>query len=133
MFPRWHIAAIGEKPYEDIVITYYTLPENADYRMFAERYAGMRCDRDAVERDLSLADAFQKKTGRMTYCGEYGVFDRAPYESKLNWMRDVTDIFNRYHIGRALWIYSGGGFHLWDWQAQKEADPEVVKIITQTW
>ena len=108
-------------------------PGDPDYAQFAKRYGGMRCGREAVERDLALADAFQKKTGRMTYCGEYGVFGRAPYESKLNWMRDVTEIFNRYHIGRALWIYLGGGFSLWDWREQKETDPEVVKIITKSW
>jgi aryl-phospho-beta-D-glucosidase BglC (GH1 family) len=118
--------------YQDFGKFHADHPNKPEYESFVQRYGGMRCDREAVERDLALADAFQRKTGRATYCGEYGVYEKAPYESKLNWMRDVTEIFNRYHIGRALWIYLGGGFSLWDWKEQKEVDPEVVKIITKT-
>ena len=103
------------------------------YERGLSRYMDMRCDRVAVKRDLDLAGAFQQKTGRTTYCGEYGVYEKATLESKLNWMRDVTEFFNQYRIGRALWNYLGGGFGLYDWRAQKETDPEVVKIITKTW
>ena len=38
MFPRWHIADIGVDPYEDIIITFYTLPKNADYNDMAKAY-----------------------------------------------------------------------------------------------
>ncbi|MBO5254840.1 MAG: hypothetical protein J6B07_03340 [Opitutales bacterium] len=38
MYPRWHIADIGVAPYEDITITYYTLPQNADYNEMAKAY-----------------------------------------------------------------------------------------------
>ena len=38
VYPRWHISNIGFKPYEDIVITYYTLPSNADYNQMAKTY-----------------------------------------------------------------------------------------------
>jgi hypothetical protein len=108
----------------------------AEYPQFERplrRYMGMRCDRETVKRDLDLAGAFQQKTNRMTYCGEYGVYEKASLESKLNWMRDVTEFFNQYKIGRAVWNYLGGGFGFYDWREQKVTDPEVVKIITKTW
>ena len=107
--------------------------DHPQYERSLIRYMGMRCDRATVQRDLDLAGAFQKKTGRMTYCGEYGVYEKATLDSKLNWMRDVTEFFNQYHIGRALWNYLASGFGIYDWQGQKATDPEVVKIITQTW
>lgn len=107
--------------------------ERPEFAREMERYQGMRCDRVTMERDLKQAGDFQAKNSAMTYCGEYGVYEKAPFQSKLNWMRDVTEIFNQYHIGRALWNYLGGGFGLYDWQNKKDVDPEVVKIITKTW
>jgi len=38
MYPRWYISDIGFAPYEDIVITYYTLPKDADYNEMAKIY-----------------------------------------------------------------------------------------------
>jgi hypothetical protein len=107
--------------------------EHPQYERSLSRYMDMRCDREAVKRDLALAGAFKQKTGKMAYCGEYGVYEKASLASKLNWMRDVTEFLNQYRIGRALWNYQGIGFGLYDWEKQVETDPEVVRIITQTW
>ncbi len=38
MYPRWQIKDIGFAPYEDITITYYTLPKDADYNDMAKVY-----------------------------------------------------------------------------------------------
>ena len=38
MYPRWHIADMGFDPYEDITITFYTLPADADYNEMAKAY-----------------------------------------------------------------------------------------------
>lgn len=39
------------------------------------------------------------------YCGEYGVIDRAnPFET-VKWFKAVHQIFEKYHIGHALWSY----------------------------
>lgn len=38
MYPRWFISEIGFKPYEDINITFYTLPKDADYNDMAKAY-----------------------------------------------------------------------------------------------
>ena len=107
--------------------------ENPQYESVMAKYQGMRCDRATLARDLQQAADFQAKHGVMTYCGEYGAYDKAPQESRINWLRDVTDLFNQHHIGRALWNYLGGGFGLYDWEKQVETEPEIVKIITKTW
>ena len=48
------------------------------------------------------------------YCGEYGVIDRAPAEDALRWLRDISTVFNRHGIGRALWNYKRKDFGLID-------------------
>jgi len=56
----------------------------------------------AEERDVPL------------YCGEYGVIDKAPLDSTINWYRDIHGIFEKYDIGRAAWTYKKMDFGLID-------------------
>ena len=44
------------------------------------------------------------------YCGEYGVIDQAPAPSTINWIRDIHDAFEKYGIGRSLWVYKEKDF-----------------------
>lgn len=46
-----------------------------------------------------------EERGAALYCGEYGVIDQAPAESTLRWYRDMHQLFEKYHIGRAAWSY----------------------------
>lgn len=48
------------------------------------------------------------------YCGEYGVIDRAPTADTLRWLRDISAVFNRHGIGRALWNYKRKDYGLID-------------------
>ena len=48
------------------------------------------------------------------YCGEYGVIDRAPAEDAVRWMRDISEVFDRHGIGRALWTWKNKDFGLMD-------------------
>ena len=48
------------------------------------------------------------------YCGEYGVIDRAPTADTLRWLKDISAVFNRHGIGRALWNYKRKDFGLID-------------------
>ena len=48
------------------------------------------------------------------YCGEYGVIDRAPTADTLRWIRDISAVFNRHGIGRALWNYKDKDYGLID-------------------
>uniref|UniRef100_I5AU53 Endoglucanase n=1 Tax=Eubacterium cellulosolvens (strain ATCC 43171 / JCM 9499 / 6) TaxID=633697 RepID=I5AU53_EUBC6 len=62
------------------------------------------------------------------YCGAYGVIDRAPSEDALRWFRDISDVFERYRIGRALWNYKGKDFGLVS-GALSEAGDELAEIL----
>jgi aryl-phospho-beta-D-glucosidase BglC (GH1 family) len=48
------------------------------------------------------------------YCGEYGVIDRADPEEILKWYGCIHEIFEKYHIGRAMWSYMEMDFGLVD-------------------
>lgn len=41
------------------------------------------------------------------YCGAYGVINKAPVDGTLKWFQDIHRIFEKYHIGRAVWNYKG--------------------------
>ncbi|MCI5606890.1 MAG: cellulase family glycosylhydrolase [Treponema sp.] len=44
------------------------------------------------------------------YCGEFGVIDKAPVESTLNWFKDVISVLKSYGIGYAVWNYKDMNF-----------------------
>jgi aryl-phospho-beta-D-glucosidase BglC (GH1 family) len=45
------------------------------------------------------------------YCGEYGVIDQAPANpSTINWIKDIHAAFEKYGIGRSLWVYKEKDF-----------------------
>ena len=48
------------------------------------------------------------------YCGEYGVIDRAPVQDTARWLKDISAVFTRHGIGRALWNYKNKDFGLID-------------------
>ncbi len=51
------------------------------------------------------------KNNAPLYCGEYGVIDQAPVNpSTLNWLKDIHAAFEKYGIGRALWVYKEKDF-----------------------
>ena len=50
------------------------------------------------------------KNNAPLYCGEYGVIDQAPTPSTINWIRDIHDAFEKYGIGRSLWVYKEKDF-----------------------
>ena len=48
------------------------------------------------------------------YCGEYGVINLASAEDTLQWYQAISEVFDRYHIGRAAWSYKEMDFGIVD-------------------
>ena len=48
------------------------------------------------------------------YCGEYGVIDRATPEDTLEWYKAISEVLNKFGIGRAAWSYRQMDFGLSD-------------------
>ena len=55
-----------------------------------------------------------KRNDAPLYCGEYGVIDRADTADTVRWLKDISEVFNRHGIGRALWNYKRKDFGLID-------------------
>jgi len=64
------------------------------------------------------------------YCGEFGVIDKAPRESKLAWYRDMVSIFEANGIAYANWNYKAGSFGIVD--RDMKPDLPMVKILTHS-
>ena len=48
------------------------------------------------------------------YCGEFGVIENSPRDSKLRWYRDMVAVFDKNGIAYANWNYKSGNFGVVD-------------------
>lgn len=65
-------------------------------------------DAGRIRADLAQPLAKQRATGLPLYCGEFGVYDRAPRGPRLAWYGDAVRVFSELGIGWANWDYKGG-------------------------
>jgi aryl-phospho-beta-D-glucosidase BglC (GH1 family) len=91
---------------------------------------GVSFDKNYLRSKLQPAIEFMQKTGQPLYCGEFGVYEIAPMTARLNWSRDVVDLLNEFHIGRAIWTYKALDFGLVD-KNGKVVSEELVKIASR--
>lgn len=96
-----------------------------------QRYLfGKVVDKEYLRRYMQPALGFARERNVPLYCGEYGVIDRAPMDSRLNWHRDLSDLLIEYGIGRAVWTYKLMSFPLVDINSAVISD-ELVKIVSR--
>lgn len=79
--------------------------------------------------DLKPAVDFLENTGKDLYCGEFGVIDRAPRESRLKWFKDFITIMKKLGIGYACWSYKEMDFGLIGID-DRIVDEEIIKILS---
>lgn len=71
-------------------------------------------DRVLMEKLLRHALEFMARTKKELYCGEFGVIAHAPGAAARRWAEDLTGIFEKNHIGYAMWNYKCLDFGLLD-------------------
>ena len=71
----------------------------------------------------------EKHNDKILHCGEYGVIENASLESNLRWHRDISDIFLKYGIGRAVWNYKELSFPITKADGSIRSN-ELVKILS---
>jgi len=81
---------------------------------FGDELIGKPMDRDLLKLFLQPALDFMNVTGRKVYCGEFGVIDQAPMDTRINWTRDMISLFTEFDFGWALWSYKAMDFGLVD-------------------
>lgn len=77
-----------------------------------DRFVGQKNDKEFLYQQLQPALDFMEKTGKPLYCGEYGVLDMVAADSRVAWVKDLTDWFLEHNVGRAVWSLSKMNFGL---------------------
>lgn len=65
-------------------------------------------NRETLSAFLSKAKRVADEKGLNLYCGEFGIYEKAPIESALKWYADVISVFDSLNIAWAKWDYKGG-------------------------
>lgn len=105
----------------------------AQYPEHLPRYQnslGRPLDRQFLADMLKPAFQFIQQTGQSLYCGEFGVIDRAPMQTRINWARDLIAIFKAHQIGYAYWSYKEMDFGLVDARGEL-INAELLRVISQ--
>lgn len=71
-------------------------------------------DESHLRRRLAPAVEFMRDRHTVLHCGEFGVIDRAPLQTRINWTRDMVKILKNLGIGYAYWTYKAMDFGLVD-------------------
>ncbi len=95
-----------------------------------EKSFGRHLDREFLVDALEPAKQFIQQKHESLYCGEFGVVDLAPMQTRINWTRDFISILAEYKIGYAYWSYKEVDFGLVDKNSHLTND-ELLKVITQ--
>ena len=83
-----------------------------------------------LENMLSPAIEFAKRANKELYCGEYGAIDLAALDSRINYMHDINELFDKYCIGRASWTYKGMSFSTIDEKGNPVSE-EFIKALSK--
>jgi endoglucanase len=84
--------------------------------------------KDTLEKMLAKPLRLADSLNLPLYCGEFGVIDGSPLESKLAWYRDLVELFEKHKIGYANWNYKSGSFGIVD--INMKPDTAMVAILT---
>jgi endoglucanase len=88
------------------------LVKNPQFKDNLQAYQGKRMDIDLLRYFLQPALDWLHKNRLPLYCGEFGVIDHAPLESRLRWHEDFTGLLRENGIGGAVWSYKEMNFAL---------------------
>jgi len=67
-------------------------------------------DMTRLESELKSALDFRNKYQVNIICNEFGVYEKAPLQSRVNWLKDTLSIFKKHHIPYTYWNYKECGF-----------------------
>ena len=84
--------------------------------------------RDTLEKMMAKPIRLADSLKLPLYCGEFGVIDGSPRDSKVAWYKDLIAIFEKHNIAYANWNYKTGSFGIVD--ANIKPDTEMVNILT---
>ena len=95
-----------------------------------EKSFSRRLDRQFLVDMLEPAKQFMQQKDEPLYCGEFGVIDLAPMQTRVNWTRDFISILNEYKVWYAYWTYKQMDFGLVDANGNI-IDDELLRAVSQ--
>lgn len=103
----------------------------SETRQFIED-ANKEYNRDTLQRLIQPAVDRAKELGLKLYCGEFGCLPTVPRDMRLQYYRDITDVFRANGMAYAAWDYKGD-FAIVPFDRVKsvdlEPDKELIKIL----
>lgn len=103
----------GPVHYPGVILSeeeYEALP--AEMQKMTESWTGKHFDKQWILEKWSKPMQLAEKLGLPLYCGEFGVIAGPPEDVRLNWYRDMIELFEETGIGYANWNYKSGSFGL---------------------
>lgn len=107
------------------------LDEKPQFSRRFGKYVWAENNKELMLTELQDALNFIQYTGKPLYCGEYGMIDGAPEQSKLNYLTDLTEILNSHGIARAYWNYKECDFGIVD-RAGNVNHREIINVISKS-
>ena len=104
-------AYTGPVHYPGVILTeaeFDALPE--DQKDAVDEYVGRTFDKQILAEMMEKPLRVAKTLGLPLYCGEYGIFSKAPPEDRERWYRDIQAIFAEHNISSANWNYKSDQF-----------------------
>lgn len=100
-------------------------------RELLEFEGGRTWDREGLKELLDPVVRLSKE-GHRLYCGEFGVYERAPRLTRLNWTRDVVSLFSELKVGWGYWNYKWLDFGVWPLAGEGKTGPldgEMLSVL----
>ncbi len=127
------------KPYRETVVYPGPIPKAGDYlagdlpemtRRVLE-FEDRNWNRESL-RELLNPVVKLTRSGLRLYCGEFGVYEKAPRQTRLNWIRDVTGLLRELKVGWGYWNYKWLDFGILPQTPGGQTGPldqEMLKIL----
>lgn len=118
----------GPVHYPGILLTeeeFNDLPDSL--KSAAESSVGVEYNKDVILEMWQKPVRKAAELGLPLYCGEFGVYAKAPEADMLRWYEDMIQLFNETGIGYANWNYKSTGFGLIDYQGNPY--DQLIRIV----
>jgi endoglucanase len=133
----WVPALLGRNiPYPsspENVATLVSAATNTELKDNLQWYGSQRINIDSLDKWIARAVNWSIQTNAILTCNEFGSLkDFAPRQSRLNYIKDVRTVLEKYKIGWAMWEYDEG-FGLIDYPGGGRNNPvfdnEVARAL----
>jgi endoglucanase len=119
----------GPVHYPGVILTqeeFDALPE--DQKEVAKDWVGRTFNKEVLTTMMEKPMRVARELGLPLYCGEYGVFDKAPSADRMRWYADMIAIFEEHGVSSANWNYKSDEFGLVGSDGQTFLDMKDVVI-----